>query len=166
VTSPSDTGDINTWREWVLNGRAADARRAMRAHLARHPSDAATWSLLADCERKAKRWPSAIAAYEKARVHGSDKQASHATYMMATVYQKNLRDHGRAVAMFRAYKASGYVSKELKDLTDVHLARSLIALGKRDEARALLEAVIARQGDSFVGQNAKRLLEKCEAYRP
>ena len=137
----------------------------MQAHLKRHPHDADTWALLADCERKAKNWLSATRAYEKVRSYGEPKQVSHATYMMATVFQKNLKDHGRAVEMFRAYKNSKHVSKELEDLTHVHMARSLIALGRKAEAKSLLESVIANQEDSFVGSNAKKLLKKCEAER-
>lgn len=154
-------GDLALWREWVLNGRAAEARTAMERHLSQNPTDAETWALLADCRRKGGSWHSAISAYERVRTHGSLKESSHATFMMATIHQKHLGNHVRAIELFSDYKHSEGVSRESRDLTDVHIARSMIAVGRTLEAKTLLEAVVARQGSSFVAANAKKLLQKC-----
>jgi ferric-dicitrate binding protein FerR (iron transport regulator) len=163
---PAKTADdLATWRQWILAGRTIDARVAMRRYLEHRPRDAGAWTLLADCERKERNWYSAVSAYEKVIAHGSAKQASHARYMSATIYQDRLNDHERAVKLLREYRRTGVVQGELRDLTDVKMARSLIALGNCAEATRVLNAVITNQGNSFVAANAKKLLKKCEPSR-
>jgi hypothetical protein len=153
------------WRQWILDGRTSDARAAMQEHLRSKPDDSDTWALLADCERKQRNWYTAVKAYEKVIAHGNRKQASHAKYMSATIYQDRLNDHERALALFKEYNRSGFVRSELKDLTNIKIARSLIALSKCGEATNLLQSVVERQGSSFVAANAKKLMKKCEGER-
>ncbi len=159
------TGELPTWRQWILDGRMADARVAMKRYLKSAPADGKAWALLADCERKERNWYSAVTAYEKVIEHGSAKQASHAKYMAATIYQERLNDHRQALKMFKEYRRSGFVQGELRDLTDVKMARSLIAVGDCAEATQVLGAVIENQGNSFVAANAKKLIKKCDRPR-
>ncbi|MCP4602649.1 MAG: tetratricopeptide repeat protein [Proteobacteria bacterium] len=151
---------LKTMRQWIVDGQLANARSALKTRLKRAPREHQAWALLADCERKATEWQAALKAYEKVMVLADPSRAARARYMSATIAQKHLKDHNRAAKLYDEYLQSNQGTRQLRDVARLNLAHSLIALGKHDRARNLLETVIESQGNTFTASNAKRLLEK------
>ena len=153
--------DIPGWRKMVIDGRADDARREMRTYLKSSPNDSRVLALYADAARKSQSFQEAVRAYKKVIEIGDDANASRAMYMLGSLYQAPLAQHQKAVEMLQAYKKSGHVSHELSELTDVKIAKSLVALGKCRAAKQAI-AHLLKQSGSFVVENARKMIESCD----
>ncbi len=160
---PNQTANLPKWRKWVVEGETDQAEAAMKAYLRVHPQDHRVWALLGDASRKAKDWEDARRAYEQAIELGGE-EAGRSMYMLAALLQSPLGQHQAALEMFRRYKASGQVSKKLAELTDVKIARSLVAMGRCEAARKSVSHLLTSNG-SIVAKNAKKLVESCQDGR-
>ena len=152
---------LRKWQDWILSGKAGEAAGAMRRYLRGMPNDATVWALLADCERKIGNPEAAVKSYEKVRSLGAPAQAARAAYMEASLLQSR-GEHRRALELFETYKQSAHASPELLRLAEVNIVRSLVALGRCEEAEA--SAARARgQGRSAVSANVDKMLERCRS---
>jgi transmembrane sensor len=158
ATAGSPAG-LSVWREWIVEGRLGDAAAALDAHLGRQPGDTGAWSLLADCRRKQGRARAAIDAYAEVIERASAGEANRARYMAGSLAQDRLGDHAAAQRYFAAY-LSAPGRKPLAAEAAVRRARSLLALGRDGEGRAVLERVLAEHAGTQAAATARRLLDQ------
>jgi tetratricopeptide (TPR) repeat protein len=156
----AESDDLGQMRQWILEGRLADAEQALEARLARRGHDAAAWSLLADCRRKAGKLDAAVRAYREVIRVGDGRTANRARFLAASILQDELGQHQAAVALLRAYLDEGQAIRPLEAAAQVRLARSLGALGQRDAARELLERVADEHAGTAAADEARRLLAR------
>ena len=145
-------------RGMVLDGRYADAESGLDEFLQLNPHNAAAWSLLGDCRRKQAKWGDALGAYREVINKGNASQSNRARYLAGVLAQDNLGDHERAEALFEAY-LSQVSDGQSDNAAMMRLAISKIALGKRADARRLLNNIVASTRDDTVRRRAERLLE-------
>ncbi|MBW2276221.1 MAG: FecR domain-containing protein [Deltaproteobacteria bacterium] len=150
-------GSIATWREWVIQGRFDEAEYELESHLSRNASDAAAWSLLADCRRKTGRWGKAVEAYRHVFEHGSPNEANRARFVAGTILQDRLGDSRAAAELYGDYLASSG-RKPLAAEVLVRRARCLVDLGRRAAAIGLLEQVVEQHGGSSAAIKARKIL--------
>ena len=152
---------LRKWQDWILSGRAENAASAMRRYLRGAPNDATVWALLADCERKTGKPEAAIKSYDKVRAIGTPAQSARAAYMEASLLQSR-GEHRRALELFNTYKQSAHASPELLRLAEVNIVRSLVALGRCEEAEAAAERTRG-QGHTAISANVDKMLERCRS---
>jgi hypothetical protein len=152
--------DLESWRQWVLQGRYVEAESALiaRVHLA--PRDTEARSLLGDCQRKAGEWPAAVATYRGVIAQGDSASANRARFLAATILAEKLNDPAAAVPLLRQYLQQGAQLRPLEAAATVRLARSLLLVHEDAEARALLEKVIRDHEGSAAAAEARALLER------
>lgn len=154
------TAELPKWRKWVVNGRNAEAIQEMKAYLQSKSSDGRVWALLGDASRKARDWDGAQHAYKRSIALGGP-DAGRSMYMLASLLQTPLGRHREALELFREYKASGRrVTSKLSELTDVNIARSLVALGRCNEAKKSVARLLEFEG-SIIAKNAQKMVERC-----
>lgn len=90
-----------------------------------------------------ERWQE---AHENREVNPA--QAAALSYAIGTHFALR-SDNERAVAVLEPWIGEGYGPKGLRDLASVHLASVYSVLGRRDDARALLEALEAEMEKGF-----------------
>ncbi len=156
------SASLDTWRKWVIDGRLDDAERSLREHLQRSTTDEDAWWLLADCQRKAGKWQSALTSYLKVIDLTRGAEANRARFLAGSVAQDKLRDHGRAVELFESYLGIGQGGKTLEAEAMTRLARALLATGRGNRAKSLLKEVIEKHGGTSAATAARRLLDKIE----
>jgi TolA-binding protein len=151
---------VDLYRQWVLEGKLAEAEAALSQHLATHSIDTEAMSLLADCRRKAGKYNEALDTYKTLMAVAGTHQANRARFKAAVLMQEQLNDHFGAASNFEEYLASGTGSPLLKAKATVRLSRSLIALGERIRARKLLKQVIQTHGGTSTAIQAREILDK------
>ena len=151
-----------TWRKWVVEGRYADARQALSAHLEKSPGDGAGWALLADCHRKTKNWDGAINAYRKTIQRSGPSEANRARILAASILLEHLQQYESAAKMLEQYLATSGGGAALRPEAMVRLARAYIGLNRKQRAKALLVEVTRDYGNHSVATKARRLLESLE----
>jgi ferric-dicitrate binding protein FerR (iron transport regulator) len=151
---------LETWRTWVLAGQYDAAERALTAHLAQKPNDSEALVLLANCRRKAGRWRAAASTYERVIQVAGPSRANMARFKAGVLYQERLGEHASAAKLFDGYLRAGSGPKPMQPEAMLRLGRSLLALGRTERARAVLERVAARQDGNPASLKALELLKK------
>jgi hypothetical protein len=151
--------DLESWRQWVLQGRYAEAESALTARVRVAPSDTEAQSLLGDCQRKAGEWPAAVATYRGVIAQGDVASANRARFLAATILEEKLKDPSAAISLLRQYLQQGAELRPLEAAATVRLARALSLVHEDAEARALLERVIRDHEGSAAAAEARALLE-------
>ncbi len=151
---------MELWRQWVLQGRFAEAEGSLTKHLADHPVDPEAYSLLADCQRKAGRYAEAVETYKKLTAIASDNQANRARFMAGVLMQENLKNHLGAAAIFDEYLSTGKGTPILRAKASVRLASSLIEVGELERAKRLLSRIADDYRGTSIGIQAKEMLDK------
>jgi ferric-dicitrate binding protein FerR (iron transport regulator) len=151
---------LETWRAWVLAGRYDDAERALTAHLARKPSDAEALVLLASCRRKAGKWRAAASTFERLIQVAGPSRANMARFKAGVIYQERLGEHASAAKLFDGYLRAGSGPKPLEPEALLRLGRSLLALGRTERAKAVLQQLAGRQDGNPATLKARELLKK------
>ncbi|MCP4676603.1 MAG: tetratricopeptide repeat protein [Deltaproteobacteria bacterium] len=153
---------LDTWREWVINGRLDDAERSLYKHLQRSPTDEDAWWLFADCQRKAGKWQSALTSYLRVVDLTRGAEANRARFLAGSVAQDKLKKHAMAIELFENYLRIGKSGRTLEAEAMMRLARALIATGRSSRAKPILEEVIEKHGGTSAATGARRLLDKIE----
>ncbi|MCP4605402.1 MAG: hypothetical protein GY847_33595 [Proteobacteria bacterium] len=149
---------MDRWRKMVLSGELATAEDQMTGYLSRHPDDWRVWSLLADCRRKAKKWQGAVRAYTEVTELGTGATADRARFLLGVVLQDRLEDHPSAVKWFRDYLKACSSGKKLVASAKIRLSKSMIALGDKSQAEAILTEIAEHSEDSTLRLRAQGLL--------
>ncbi len=157
--SPEPIG-IDQWREWVLEGKLKEAEGALRSYLKRHPLDTDAYSLLANCQRKAKKYSDAVNTYKNLIAIANVSQANRARFKAGVLLQEQMGDHFGAATIFEAYLSTGKGSPLLTAKAMVRLARSLISLKERSRAKYLLQQVITDHSGTSAAIKAREILEQ------
>jgi hypothetical protein len=155
----SDSDDIETLKALVAQGRLPEAEKRLGTYLRTHRNDSEALLLLADSQRKLRKWEQAVATYLKVVDSPDSPRANRARFLAGTIYQENLGQHTRAVQMFDAYLKAADGRTLLRFEAQYRLARSLIALGQKERAQRVLRDIIANQGATDLGASAKKLLD-------
>jgi TolA-binding protein len=153
----SGAGDLETLKKWIVAGRIDEAMVALGARVNASPTDAAAWSLLADCHRKRGRYRDAVEAYRRIVAHGSDAEANRARFKAGVLLQEQLGRHQQAAQLFFDYRRSAGGS--LRAEAGLRLARSLIRLDRLEEAGRVLEEIVTRHAGSPGARQASEMLE-------
>jgi ferric-dicitrate binding protein FerR (iron transport regulator)/TolA-binding protein len=160
VDGPPEVGaddPIDTLRDLVAAGRFIEAEGELTEHLQSQPGDTVAWSLLADCRRKSGRWSDAVSAYLEVIDRAGKSEADRARYKAGVILQERLGDHLAAARLFGEY-LDGSGAGALAPDAVLRRARSLIAIGRGEEARALLERLVAEHPDVPAADAARRVL--------
>jgi hypothetical protein len=156
----SNGDDIETLRALVAQGQLPEAEERLGTYLRTHRNDSEALLLLADSQRKLRKWKQAVATYLKVVDSPDAPRANRARFLAGTIYQENLGQHNRAVQMFDAYLKAADGQNLLRFEAQYRLARSLISIGQKERAQRVLRDIIANQGGTDLGASAKKLLAK------
>jgi TolA-binding protein len=157
VARNSRASDLELWESWIIGGRRTEARAALAAHVREEPSDTRAWFLLGECERRDGRWNRALDAYGQVITRSGDREAGIARFRSGVLLQEKLGRHADAIGMFRAF-TSNCGAHPLKSEAMLRTARSELALGRTDDAVALLQSIVREYPGSASAIEARRLL--------
>ncbi len=154
------TRSLSTWRNLILKGRYDAAEKAISTYLSTSPNDTSSWSLLANCQRKAGKWPEAVSAYNRViKLGAGSNTANLARFEAAVLLQDKLGKHARAGVLLTEYLKDPLL---LEAEAMVRLARSKRHQGRTQKARQLLEQVQAQHQSTSAAIQAGRMLKKMD----
>jgi TolA-binding protein len=159
---PAPARDMETWRDLVVDGRYAEANKALRVHLERHPNDTEAWSLLAGCLRKEEKWEASVRAYRRAARPGGTAEASRAVYVAATILQDRLGRGDEAARLLEQFLTEDRSPRSLRAEALFRLARIERQRGNLERARALLGEVVEQHQGTTAAIRARRMLDEIE----
>jgi len=149
---------IETWREWVIDGRLDEAGQALASYLRQRPRDKDAWSLLADCLRKQGDVEGAVLAYRKVIALAPADEANQARFRAGALLQDKRGSQETAIEFLDGYLRSSTRDRTLEAEALFRLGRAHRALGHDDIARKLLSEVVERHRGSAAAIQAGRLL--------
>lgn len=144
------------WRTRASRGECGLVMVEVKKSLAQAPDDVPARMTLADCQRRTGDKKGAVDSYLKASA-GKGAEANRATLMAASVLQDELSQPAKAIKLLDKYLARGAESRDLEASVLVRKARALQATGKKDQARAVVDAVLKKFGDTSAAPDALRL---------
>jgi ferric-dicitrate binding protein FerR (iron transport regulator) len=148
---------LTRWRAAAVKGQCGVVIPQARSALQRFPRSAQTWLVLADCERLTNADGDAIRSYGKVVVLGARDDADRARLLLADLHQQKSQ-HAEAERVLRGY-LSHPQPPQLEAAARVRLARSLIAQGQKQKARAELERVTEKLPKTSSALQALELLK-------
>ncbi|MBM4782511.1 MAG: hypothetical protein GQE15_32960 [Archangiaceae bacterium] len=144
------------WRTRAARGECGLVMTEVKKFLAQLPDDVPARMTLADCQRRTGDKSGAVDTYLKASA-GKGADANRATLMAASVLQDDLSQPERAIKLLDKYLSRGAESRDLEASVMVRKARALQATGKKEQARAVVELVLKKFGDTSAAPQALRL---------
>ncbi len=149
--------ELDTIREWILDGEYGRAESALLTQLNKKPNNVELLSLLANCRRKAGNWQGAVSTYERIIENGDGRGVGSARFNAACLLQDKLGRHEAAARLLSEYLDT---SPLLEAEAMVRLAKAWVATGKTEKARQMLMDVKAHHGSTSAAIRAAKLLEK------
>lgn len=155
-TTLKDDDELNKLQNLVRNGQIEEAEAALKLYLQKKPKEAAAWSLLADCNRKAAKWSDAVKALSKVEATGSFEDAQRARFRAGVILQDKLNLHEEACRKFDMYltDSKGTVKAEAM----LRLAISKNACGKKAEANFILNNIVKEHRGTVAAEKAQKML--------
>lgn len=147
---------LSEWRTRAARGECGLVMAEVKKFLGQAPDDVPARMTLADCQRRSGDKTGALDSYLKASA-GKGADANRATLMAAAVLQDELSQPAKAIKQLDRYLARGPESRDLEASVMVRKARALQATGKKDQARAVVEVVLKKFGDTSAAPEALRL---------
>lgn len=148
---PPAPPSLDVLRAQVVAGELAAARKALEAHVARAPTDAEAWALLAQVATREDQPNRARRAWQKVVAHGRPRAARRARFELARLLEDRPRE---AIEWLEAYLADpGPWVPEAR----LRLGRAQRALQDPD-ADATLRRVIADHPGTAAAATARALL--------
>jgi hypothetical protein len=144
------------WRTRAARGECGLVMTEVKKFLGQSPDDVPARMTLADCQRRTGDKSGAVDTYLKASA-GKGADANRATLMAASVLQDDLSQPERAIKLLDKYLSRGAESRDLEASVMVRKARALQATGKKDQARAVVDVVLKKFGDTSAAPQALRL---------
>lgn len=144
------------WRTRAARGECGLVMTEVKKFLGQSPDDVPARMTLADCQRRTGDKSGAVDTYLKASA-GKGADANRATLMAASVLQDDLSQPERAIKLLDKYLSRGAESRDLEASVMVRKARALQATGKNEQARAVVEVVLKKFGDTSAAPQALRL---------
>lgn len=144
------------WRTRAARGECGLVMTEVKKFLGQSPDDVPARMTLADCQRRTGDKSGAVDTYLKASA-GKGADANRATLMAASVLQDDLSQPERAIKLLDKYLSRGAESRDLEASVMVRKARALQATGKKEQARAVVELVLKKFGDTSAAPQALRL---------
>jgi ferric-dicitrate binding protein FerR (iron transport regulator) len=139
--APIPAAQVAKWRKAVVAGECPTVLPALRQRAREHSEQSEVWRVFADCLRLAGNDREAANAYQHVVATAPPEEADRARLFLATLLQGSLHEHAEAEKVLRAYLKHKQPAA-LEAAARVKLARSLIALGKKAEAKVELERVL------------------------
>ncbi len=146
---------VAAWRTAAAKGDCASVVVAAEKYVQRDATDADVWLLLGDCRRRQRAYDAAVTAYVAAS-KTREAQGKNGLLQAAELLQQELHKPQQAVAMVDAYLKTK-PDRRLEAAALVRKARALLALGKKNEAKAVLDDAIRRLPDTASAAEAVRL---------
>lgn len=159
AAAPATRADPSTWEEWLINGKSAEAERALLGHLKREPRDARAWELLAEARRRQGDWSGAVTAYRRTIQTADEGAANRARFKGAVVLDEKLSRPADAAELLRAYLKRPPAHSVLAPEATLRLAKCELALGHPREARQLLMELSRTNPDTDAAAHAADLLK-------
>lgn len=147
---------LSEWRTRAARGECGLVMTEVKKFLGQAPDDVPARMTLADCQRRTGDKSGAVDSYLKASA-GRGPDANRATLMAAAVLQDDLSQPARAIKLLDRYLSRGAESRDLEASVMVRKARALQATGKKDQARAVVDVVLKKFGDTSAAPDALRL---------
>lgn len=154
--------DLDAVVSLFANGKLDEASAKLTVHLKEAPGDAKAWAVLGDLRRKEDRPLEAVVAYEKAARSSDAELRSRSRLLAASLAQDRLADQHRARRLLEPLVNDSHCPSTLMAPALLRLARVELSQNRRSEAKALLERVLARHGDSPSAVEARELLRSLD----
>jgi ferric-dicitrate binding protein FerR (iron transport regulator)/thioredoxin-like negative regulator of GroEL len=164
-STPSLQADLERWQHSITFEGCPRVEREIRAALRRAPHSGEAWRQLADCLRLTGRDAEASRAYTQAIANGSTTTADESRLLLAELLLGRLADPAQAERVLLAFLARPHVPL-LEGAARLKLARAMIALGRREEAKRELQRVTKRLPSSPPALEAMELLRTLSAQSP
>lgn len=154
--------ELEALRALVIEGRLTEAEPHLRQFTQHSDRDPKVWSLLADCLRKQGRYREAVETYRSVIALGPSPDANRARFLAAALLQDRLQDPHAAITLLETFDKDQVASPEAR----LRLGRALIAVGKAQRARVLLEELLRQHPASTIEAEARRLLSGIVSNEP
>jgi FecR protein len=145
-------------RQRLLDGDLEGTLADLDARLAEDPDDADAWALLAAARRKAGDRDAAIDAWREVVARGDGAAANRARYEASLQLQQLPGGHPEAIGLLEDLLVSPEGVEPLVAEARLHLAESLIAVGRQEEAWPMLEEVTRSFPGTGPALSARELL--------
>ncbi len=154
--APVPASKLAEWRTRAARGECGLVMGEVKKFLGASPEDVPARLTLADCQRRTGDKSGALDSYLKAS-NGKGAEANRATLLAASVLQDELAQPEKALKQLDRYLSRGPESRDLEASALVRKARALQAMGKKEQARAVVELVLKKFGDTSAAPEALRL---------
>ncbi len=149
-------------RRRLLDGDVATTTEELEARVEEDPADADAWMLLATARRKAGDREGAVGAWREVMDRGDEATANRARYEAALLLQELPDGHADAIVLLQALLASPVGVEALGAEVRLHLAESLRAEGRAEEARPVLEDLTRSYPGTGPALTAREMLDEKE----
>ena len=139
------------------SGQCPKVMTEVKRRLDKTPGWAAAWKVLADCQRLTNAPDDAIGSYAKVVALSKRDEADRARLLLADLLQQR-SEHARAEKILREYLAHRPPA-DLEASARVRLARSLLALGRTQQAKDELTFVTKKLPGTPAALQALELLK-------
>lgn len=156
TVEPKRVAPVAAWRTAAARGDCKSVIQAAERFIQRDPSDAEAWLVLGDCRRREHQFERAVSAYLAASK--TKRPQKNALLQAAELLQQELRRPQQAIGVIDSYLKTK-PERGLEAAALVRKARALSALGRKTEARSVLDETVRRLPDTASAAEAVRLRE-------
>lgn len=158
ATRPGNERDreFRRWQRWVTENRLGAVRYALRKYLRSNPEDIDAWSLLVDCEHRAKRWRAVIRNLKKVASLTTDERKRQAMFMAAFIAQEN-DDNSTAAQIFKRYLRKDELPLPMKAEALVRLVYAYRKIGLKEESEEMWHSILENYASAPLSQQGRKM---------
>jgi TolA-binding protein len=158
--SASPQKNLDAWRDLIIGGEVEAAEDQIRAFLRVFPADVDSLMLLANCQKRQRRYKDAVETYKRIIASGDERFANRVRYLAAELSYSGLRDLHGAVALFDDYLQ--HTPPNTPNRADARLmqAEALLGMGANVRAKHVLQEIVADYGRTPIANRARGLLDQ------
>ena len=157
-----DEFDLDSVKQWVLNGEHKKASAALNQHLLRNPADVDAMLLLSNCYGRMGRYADAVATLQSVVQKAPPSRGNQARFKAATIYADRLNAHNEAIRLYEAYLRAPASQRANTPEARIRLARSLNIVGDQSRRRKVLQTIVAAHPGTEAAAEARSQLEQLE----
>ncbi len=158
--------DLDTVKQWILEGDFTRSEEALTRRLAKTPDDTATLALLAVCQRKSGHPRQAVQTLKQVIEVASPAERNRARFKAGVILQDQLGRDAEAVVLFDDYLEDRNDKRANDAEARIRLAKSLKRCGDLKRYEQVLRKVVALHGGTEAAEQAGRELEQLGQRAP
>lgn len=164
ISNDERSQKFQTWRRWLTENRLGSVRYALRRHLKSNPEDVDAWSLLVDCEHRAKRWRAEIRNLKKVASLTTDQKNRQAMFIAASIAQEN-DDNTTAAQILKQYLRRGESPLPMKAEAFVRLVYAYRRIGLKEESEEMWRTFLKNHASAPLSRQGRKMFAELSNQR-